>query len=45
MQDYAFGKYLGNLVVTFSDDGDVLSWSGNPILLDSSIEEGTLNFS
>ena len=40
VQDYAFGKYLGYLKVTFDDSGNVKSWSGNPILLDSSVEKG-----
>ena len=37
---YAYGKYLGNLDVTFDDTGAVKAWSGNPILLDSSVPEG-----
>lgn len=40
VQAYAFGKYLGYLNVKFDDQGNVLSASGNPILLDSSIPEG-----
>ncbi len=40
VQDYAFGKYLGYLKVTFSDSGEVLSWSGNPIILDKTVERG-----
>ena len=40
VQAYAYGKYLGNIDVTFNDQGDVISWSGSPILLDSSIKEG-----
>ncbi|XP_055954715.1 snake venom 5'-nucleotidase [Patella vulgata] len=36
VQDYAFGKYLGFLQVTFDDNGEVTSWTGNPILLDNS---------
>ncbi|KAL8186223.1 UNVERIFIED_CONTAM: hypothetical protein K2H54_066268 [Gekko kuhli] len=39
VQAYAFGKYLGYLNVTFDDEGNVISASGNPILLDSSIPE------
>ena len=37
VQDFAYGKYLGHLKVGFDADGHVTSWSGNPILLDSSI--------
>jgi 2',3'-cyclic-nucleotide 2'-phosphodiesterase (5'-nucleotidase family) len=39
VQDYCFGKYLGELHVTFDDKGHVTSWSGNPILLDKTIEK------
>ncbi|XP_012940670.1 snake venom 5'-nucleotidase [Aplysia californica] len=39
VQDYAYGKYLGELRVTFDDSGNVIRWSGNPILLDSSVEQ------
>lgn len=39
VQDYWFGKFLGFLQVNFSKTGDVLNWTGNPILLDSSIDE------
>ncbi|CAM5131846.1 unnamed protein product [Natator depressus] len=39
VQAYAFGKYLGYLNVTFDDQGKVISTSGNPILLNSSIPE------
>lgn len=38
VQAYAFGKYLGFLKVTFDSDGNVLNSTGNPILLDSSVE-------
>lgn len=41
VQDFAFGKYMGYLEVRFDDDGKVTGWSGNPILLDSSVEEDT----
>ncbi|MEN3793795.1 bifunctional metallophosphatase/5'-nucleotidase [Fulvimarina sp. MAC3] len=39
VQAYAYGKYLGELVVTFGDDGNVLKAEGAPILLDASIPE------
>ncbi|GFN81671.1 5'-nucleotidase [Plakobranchus ocellatus] len=39
VQDYAFGKYLGNLHLTFDDEGKVTNFSGNPILLDSSVPQ------
>ncbi|KAI9563179.1 hypothetical protein GHT06_010637 [Daphnia sinensis] len=37
VQAFAFGKYLGNLMVTFNDDGDVIATAGLPILMDKSI--------
>lgn len=40
VQAYAFGKYLGYLKVTFDPDGEVVGWTGNPILLNSSIPQG-----
>lgn len=42
VQAYAFGKYLGYLKVKFDEDGIVTEAAGNPILLDSSIREGTI---
>ncbi|XP_042212345.1 snake venom 5'-nucleotidase-like [Homarus americanus] len=39
VQAYAFGKYLGKLILTFNDAGDVTHWDGNPILLDNTIDE------
>nr|KAI8758248.1 snake venom 5'-nucleotidase [Biomphalaria glabrata] len=39
IQDYAYGKYLGELHVTFDDQGKVTSWSGNPVLLDNSVPQ------
>ncbi|KAL0967298.1 hypothetical protein UPYG_G00250450 [Umbra pygmaea] len=39
VQAYAFGKYLGNLKVTFDEAGNVLQSTGNPILLDQNITE------
>jgi len=37
VQAEAYGKYLGQLVVTFDDDGDILSWEGAPVLVDASV--------
>ncbi|XP_012530610.1 apyrase isoform X2 [Monomorium pharaonis] len=39
VQAAAFTKYLGNLTVWFDDQGEVVDWDGNPLLLDYSIEE------
>lgn len=39
VQAYAYGKYLGELSLTFDDDGNLLEATGDPILIDASIEE------
>ncbi len=36
---YAYGKFLGELRVTFDDAGNVISAEGEPILLDASVAE------
>ena len=36
----AYGKYLGRLDVTFDDAGVVTEYGGNPILLDTDVEQG-----
>nr|CAD7201880.1 unnamed protein product [Timema douglasi] len=38
VQAGANSKYLGHLLVHFDSLGEVVSWSGNPILMDQSIE-------
>lgn len=43
VQAYAFGKYLGYLKVTFDEAGNVIKTVGNPILMDSSIPQGTVD--
>ncbi|MGY3437567.1 MULTISPECIES: bifunctional metallophosphatase/5'-nucleotidase [unclassified Marinovum] len=37
VQAYAYGKYLGELNVTFDDAGNVTEASGNPIVMDASV--------
>ena len=37
VQAYAYSKYLGELTVTFDDEGNVISAEGEPILLDASV--------
>lgn len=37
VQAYAYSKYLGELAVTFDDEGNVTSAEGEPILLDASV--------
>lgn len=39
VQASAYGKYLGELVVEFDDEGNVLSAEGEPVLLDASVAE------
>ena len=37
VQAYYYTKYLGNLQVSFNNIGEVTGWSGNPVLLDSTV--------
>ncbi|WP_299479271.1 bifunctional metallophosphatase/5'-nucleotidase [uncultured Roseibium sp.] len=37
VQAYAYGKFLGELDVTWDDDGNLLKAEGEPILLDASV--------
>ncbi|XP_034245114.1 apyrase-like [Thrips palmi] len=39
VQAAAYTKYLGNLMVTFDEQGEVASWSGNPIYMDSDLPQ------
>lgn len=39
VQAYAFGKYVGELSVTFSDTGEIITATGEPIIIDGDIEE------
>ncbi|XP_065212223.1 protein 5NUC-like [Planococcus citri] len=39
VQAYAFSKYLGKLMVDFDDEGNVLSATGNPQILDSTVQK------
>lgn len=39
VQAYAYGKYLGELNVTFDDDGNVTEARGEPILIDAAVTE------
>ena len=38
VQAYAYGKYLGEVELTFDDAGNLVSAKGAPILLDASVE-------
>ena len=39
VQAYAYGKYLGELVVEFDDDGELVSAKGDPIIVDGQVVE------
>lgn len=39
VQAYDYGKYLGELTVTFGDEGTVTEASGTPVLIDASVKE------
>ncbi|KAH6940415.1 hypothetical protein HPB50_027565 [Hyalomma asiaticum] len=39
VQDFWFGKFLGFLQVIFDRSGNIKNWTGNPILINSSVEE------
>nr|XP_018904612.1 PREDICTED: apyrase-like isoform X2 [Bemisia tabaci] len=39
VQAGAFSKYLGYLTITFDQNNTIQSWTGNPILLDNTVEE------
>ncbi|HBR39387.1 MAG TPA: multifunctional 2',3'-cyclic-nucleotide 2'-phosphodiesterase/5'-nucleotidase/3'-nucleotidase, partial [Sulfitobacter pontiacus] len=39
VQAYAYGKYLGELNVTFDDEGKIKEASGDPILIDAGVAE------
>lgn len=39
VQDFYMGKYMGNITVTWNEQGEAVSWSGQPTLLDSTIPE------
>lgn len=42
VQAYAYTKYLGNFTVSFDASGEVTYIEGNPILVDSTVEQVTL---
>lgn len=39
VQAYAYGKFLGELNVTFDDDGNVISAEGEPLIMDNGVAE------
>ncbi|WP_299349890.1 bifunctional metallophosphatase/5'-nucleotidase [uncultured Shimia sp.] len=39
VQAYAYGKFLGELNVTFNDAGEIIEATGEPIIMDASVEE------
>ena len=42
VQAYVYTKYLGTLNLKFDDDGELVTASGNPRLLDASVQQGKL---
>ena len=42
VQAFALGKYIGILNLTFNDDGQIVEYSGEPILLTHNSTEGML---
>ncbi|WP_271948004.1 bifunctional metallophosphatase/5'-nucleotidase [Ruegeria faecimaris] len=39
IQAYAYGKFLGELNVTFDDDGNVVAAAGEPLIMDNNVAE------
>ncbi|MGB1390341.1 MAG: bifunctional metallophosphatase/5'-nucleotidase [Paracoccaceae bacterium] len=39
VQAYAYGKYLGELNLTFDDDGNITEAMGDPVLIDATVAE------
>ena len=39
VQAYAYGKFLGELNVTFDDDGKVVEAAGEPLIMDNAVTE------
>lgn len=39
VQAYAYGKFLGELNVTFDDDGKVIEAAGEPLIMDNAVTE------
>ena len=39
VQAYAYGKFLGELNVTFDDDGNVVKAEGEPLIMDAAVTE------
>ncbi|KAJ2945529.1 hypothetical protein O0L34_g346 [Tuta absoluta] len=39
VQAYAYTKYLGKLHLVFDSDGEIVSFDGNPVLLDKSVPQ------
>jgi len=40
VQASAYARYVGNLIVYFDDNGDVLDYEGDPLYMDQSVPEG-----
>ena len=42
VQAYAYTKYLGHLILTFDEDGNLKRSHGNPILLTQDLPQGNI---
>jgi 2',3'-cyclic-nucleotide 2'-phosphodiesterase (5'-nucleotidase family) len=42
VQTNGYGRYLGQLHVTFDEDGNAVKWNGNPILLNNTYPQATI---
>lgn len=40
VQAFAYTKYLGRFKMKFDDDGEMVDWSGEPKIMDSSVQRG-----
>lgn len=42
VQAYAYGKFLGELNVTFDDEGELIKAAGEPLIIDARVEENSV---
>lgn len=45
VQAFWFGKYMGEIKVTYREDGKILHYEGRPVMMDHSISEGECTMS
>lgn len=44
LESYSYDTYLGNILVKFNDNGDIVNYNAKPILLDDSIPQDARSF-